>query len=90
MNFNLEKIEDIYGKEIFNCFKDNQDEVINNIKYFYNLGFNDIEDIFERVPLLFVEPYEDFKIKIDELIMKLGTNYVEIIENDLSLLEELI
>lgn len=90
MNFNLEKIEEIYGKEIFNCFEDNHDDVVNNIKYFYNLGFTDIEDIFERVSLLFIEPCVDFKRKIDSLIRKLGINYVEKIENDLSLLEELI
>lgn len=90
MNFDLDKIEDIYGKEIFNCFKENKDNVIKNIKYFYDLGFTDIEDIFERETILFIESHIVFKRRIDNLISKLGINYVDEIESNLNLLEELI
>lgn len=88
MDINFNKIKEIYGNEILNIIKENQENVIENLKYLYKLGFIDIEDIFEREVLLFIDT--DFKTKIDSLIFKLGLNYVEIIENDLSLLEEIL
>ena len=86
MNINFNKIREIYGNELLSIIKENQENVINNLKYLYRLGFTDIEDIFEREVLLFID--NDFKSKIDNLILKLGPDYVEKIENDLSLLEE--
>ena len=88
MNINFNKIKEIYGNEILNMIKENQEIVIKNIKYLYSLGFRDIEDIFERAVLLFIDI--DFKNKMDNLILKLGPDYVDIIENDLSLLEEIL
>ena len=88
MNINFNKIKEIYGNEILNMIKENQEIVIKNIKYLYSLGFRDIEDIFEREVLLFIDI--DFKNKMDNLILKLGPDYVDIIENDLSLLEEIL
>lgn len=88
MNINFNKIKEIYGNEILNKIKENQETVIKNIKNLYSLGFRDIEDIFEREVLLFIDT--DFKTKMDNLIFKLGPNYVDIIENDLSLLEEIL
>ena len=55
----------------------------------YMLEFNDVEDIFEREILLFLYDHDTFKDKLNKLIYKLGLNYVEKIENDLSLLESL-
>ena len=88
MNIDFNKITEIYGSEVINMIKENQDIVIKNLKYMYKLGFKDMEDIFEREVLLFLD--DDFKNKIDYLIIKLGPNYVEKIENDLGLLEEII
>ena len=65
------------------------DEVIKNVNYMYMLEFNDVEDIFEREILLFLYDHDTFKDKLNKLIYKLGLNYVEKIENDLSLLESL-
>lgn len=90
MNINLDKIEEIYGLDILNLVKENIEDVNKNIKYLYYLNFNDIEDIFERyTPILICGPIE-FKNKIDKLISKLGNDYVDIIENDLGILEELL
>lgn len=90
MNINFDKIEEIYGTEILNLVKENIDSVTKNINYFMFLGFNDIEDIFERYTEIFIEFPQQFKNKIDELIKKIGIYYVDKIENDLSLLEELL
>ena len=88
MNINFNKIKEIYGNEILNIIKENQENVINNLKYLHRLEFTDIEDIFEREVLLFIDI--DFKNKMDNLILKLGPDYVKKIENDLSLLEEIL
>ena len=90
MDFDFSKIEEIYGKETVTNIKDNIEEVTSNINYLIYLGFNDTEDLFERDTLLFLYDNETFKNKINQLIKKLGPNYVNIIEDDISQLEELL
>lgn len=90
MNIDFDRIEKIYGSSIINSIYLLKDDVIDNIKYFISLGFEDTEDIFERQVLIFICPKEEFKMKIDNLIKKLGNNYIEEIENDISLLDELL
>lgn len=90
MNIDLNKIESIYGLELLDLIKENIDDVKMNINYLIYLNFNDIEDIFERYVLIFICDFDEFKSKIDKLINKLGNNYVDIIENDLGILEELL
>lgn len=89
INIDFDKINKIYGIETLNNIKENINEVNKNISYMYKLGFTDIEDIFERETLLFICDNKEFKNKIDKLIRRLGATYVNDIENDLSLLEEL-
>lgn len=90
MNINFDKIENIYGKDIINNIVMLKEDVINNFKYFVSLSFNDPEDIFERQVPIFVCSNDEFKKKINKLISKLGNNYIEEIENDISLLDELL
>lgn len=85
----FDKIGEIYGNEVLNEIQNNIDEVMKNINYMYTLGFDDVEDIFERETLLFLYDSSTFKEKLDKLIFKLGVTYVDDIENDLSLLEGL-
>lgn len=85
----FDKISEIYGGEVLREMQENMDEVIKNVNYMYMLEFNDVEDIFEREILLFLYDHDTFKDKLNKLIYKLGLNYVEKIENDLSLLESL-
>ena len=90
MNIDFDRIEKIYGSSIINSIYLLKDDVIDNIKYFISLGFEDTEDIFERQVLIFICPKEEFRVKINNLIKKLGNNYIEVIENDISLLDELL
>ena len=90
MTIDLKKIETIYGEEIIKDITNNKDEIQKNINYLYNLNFYDVEDIFERITPLFIDDNKTFKNKIDNLINKIGNNYVEEIENNLELLEDLI
>ena len=90
MKFDLDKIITIYGEEYIELIKDNIDDVKANLKYFIEIGFNDIEDIFERYTPIFICDNTNFKNKVKTLVRRLGFNYVELIENDLGLLEELL
>ena len=89
-NVDLDKISKIYGEEVVEALYKEKDEVNKNIDYMYMLGFSDIEDIFERETLLFLYDNKTFKRKLDNLIKHLGITFVDDIENDLSLLEELL
>ena len=88
MNIDFDRIEKIYGSSIINSIALLKDDVIDNIKYFISLGFEDTEDIFERQVLIFICPKEEFRV--NNLIKQLGNNYIEEIENDISLLDELL
>lgn len=87
---NFDRIEQIYGVEMLKNIKENKEEVGKNIDYMIKLNFKDIQDIFERITPIFITKNDLFKNKINTLIRKLGISYVEIIENNLEILEELI
>ena len=90
MNINISKIKEIYGEEMLNNIRNNIEGVNKNISYLVYLKFTDVEDIVERVTPLFINDFDSFKFKIDSLIKKIGLNYVEQIEEDISLLEDLL
>ena len=90
MKVNLNNIRDTYGDSVVLLIRDNIDDVMKNIDYLNKLGFTDAEDIFEKFAILFLDIPTEFKNKIDNLIKELGYDYVDIIENDLSILEQLL
>ena len=90
MNIDLEKINEIYGIEMIKLIKNNLNNVNKNLNYFNTIGFDDYFDYFEKLPMLFIIDFSEFKIKIDTLINKLGHDYVDIIENDIGILEDII
>ena len=90
MEINFNKIEHIYGRSVIDSIYDMKEEVMKNVEYFYMLGFNDTEDIFERQVLAFICEHDEFKNKMNKLINKLGANYVGMVEEDISLLDELL
>lgn len=90
MDIDFIKIKEIYGEDIIFQTKENYEDVIENIKYLITLGFNDVEDIFEREVFLFLYDPKTFKEKITKLINDIGNNYVELIENNIELLEVLL
>ena len=89
MVINYDNLKEIYGEEIIETLNDNMDIVEKNIKTMKKLGFEDVEGIFERNVATFLYFSKSFKEKLDNLIEKLGTDYVNIIENDVSYLENL-
>ena len=90
MYFDFEKIRDIHGEDIIECINDNYEDVAANLKFFVELGFKDDIDIFEAYPQVFIADEDSFKNKMNNFIEKLGFDYIDKIENDISLLEELL
>ena len=72
------------------CQNENIDIIEKNIRFLNDLKFEDAEGIFEMYPDLFMNFPKKFEEKILKLKDQLGENYVEIIENDTSVLENII
>ena len=90
MKIDFEKIEEIYGSSIIEEIQNSSKDILENIKYLKELNINDIEDIFERYPLIFICDKNEFKNKVDKLISKIAINYVDMLDNDMELWEELM
>ena len=90
MDIDFNKIEKIYGKSVIESISVLRDDVIKNIEYFMLLGFDDAIDILERQVLIFICPNEEFISKVNTLIKRIGINYIDEIESDISLLDELL
>ena len=90
MNIDFKKIKEIYGDSALEEIKNNLNDILDNIKYLTQLKINDIKDIFERYPLIFTCCKEDFKNKVDKLILKVGINYIDALDNNMELWEELM
>lgn len=88
-NININDLEEICGEDYVNTIMKNADLIEKNVKTMKDLKFTDIEGIFERCPDIFLYFPNDFKTKIKALIEKLGDNYVEKIELDISNIESL-
>lgn len=87
---NLKNMKEVYGAEIYEILLDNIEMVEKNLQYLNELKFDDSIGLLERCPIVFTCFPKDFKGKIDDLIERLGEDYVEIIQNDVGLLEELL
>ena len=88
MEIDFLKIKTIYGDSMLNNIKENINDVVMNINYFKELGFDDAYDYFERITPFFIEDNKIFKNKINRIIEKVGHDYLYIIGEDISILEE--
>ena len=64
---NLENMKEIYGEEIIEVILDNKELIKENAKTLEKYKFNDIENIFERYPNLFMNFPRQFEKKIIKL-----------------------
>lgn len=90
MNIDFGKISELYGESGLEVCRDNVDYLVDNINYLRCLGFEDYEEIIERYPLAFIEESSIVKERLDNLIKRLGVEYLEILSEDMSLFEELL
>lgn len=90
MNFNIEKIMEIYGDSTADLISENVDDIVDNLMYLKKLEFDDIEDIFERYVFIFVEDPKTFRKKVNKLISRLGEGYVSVLEENMNMWEEML
>lgn len=84
MEINLEKLEEIYGKSLVKEMHDDIENLIENMKYLDKLEFDDIYDIIEINPYLFLIDNNEFIKRINNLITSLGIEYLQILAEDTS------
>lgn len=90
LNIDINKMKEVFGDEIEDIINENIDIVEKNIKFLKELKFEDAEWMLEMYPELFMNFPKKFEEKILKLKEELGDNYIEIIENDMSILEKII
>lgn len=90
MNIDFSKVREIYGKEALVICNEHIDDLVKNINYLIELGFDNYEEIIERFSLAFVDEHEMVKKRINNLILRLGVNYIEILNENMGLWEELL
>lgn len=84
----IDDIVDTYGSSIKKDIVDNKEIVMDNYNYLKSLNVISLDEIFTRYIIMFLD--EDFKKKINDLILKLGEDYIEKIEEDLSIFDRMI
>lgn len=89
LEIDLENMKEVFGEEILESISFNMDSIKENIELLKKLKFDDIGGLFERCPDIFMDFPSNFESKINNLIKELGSEYVEIIENDISYIENL-
>ena len=82
-------------KNIINSFdselvkKINVDNLSKIYKYLLNNGIYFAKDLVVDYLDMFINDYEDFRVRFEKLKNSLGSNYIEVLENDSTLWESL-
>lgn len=84
----LENIIDTYGEDIKEDILENKDVVLENYNFLQELNIISVDEIFQRYITIFLD--EDFKNKVNKLISNLGEDYVEKIEENISIFDSLL
>ena len=85
MKMNLDKIKEIYGSSSLYEINENIEEVVHNMNYLITKKFRDVYELLEINPYIFLLPTDIFEEKVDNLIEELGVEYIEKIEEDMSI-----
>ena len=84
----LENIIDTYGEDIKEGILENKDIVLENYNFLQELNIISVDEIFQRYITIFLD--EDFKNKVNKLISNLGEDYIEKIEENISIFDSLL
>lgn len=85
MNLDIERVSEIYGESIIKEISTNIETLTNNIKYLENRHIDNADEVFDLYPYAFLQDEDTFKEKIDKLILTLGIEYVEKLQEDMTL-----
>ncbi len=83
----IKNIIDTFDSELVK--KIDVDNLSKIYKYLINNGIYFAKDLVVDYLDMFINDYEDFKTKFEELKNSLGSNYIEVLENDSTLWESL-
>lgn len=84
----LENIIDTYGEDIKEDILENKDIVLENYNFLQELNIISLDEMFQRYITIFLD--EDFKNKMNKLIFNLGEDYIEKIEENISIFDSLL
>ena len=84
----LENIIGTYGEDIKEDILENKDIVLENYNFLQELNIISVDEIFQRYITIFLD--ENFKNKVNKLISNLGEDYVEKIEENISIFDSLL
>ena len=91
LEIDLGYVEEIYGEDMLQSMADMAEEVLENIDYLVELGFDEgVSDICNRFAPILLEDNGYFREKVDRLIADLGHDAVEKLLEDMSPWEELL
>lgn len=89
MEFDLEKIKELYGENAIYDIKNHIEDITSNMYFLVSIGFTDVFNILELNPYMFLYTPAIFKEKVNKLLDKIGFDYLEKLNNDISLWGEL-
>ncbi len=89
MEFDIEKITEIYGKGILKELEEQKEEWIENVEYLKEKHAPRIQELMERYPYTFLMDPILFQRKVESLLNTLGINAWEQIEEEMDLWEAL-
>ena len=92
MDINYETISEIYGTDILSNLHTEYDvtNFVNNIRYLQEKNIECIDEIVSSYFPLFIYENTLFKKNVDNLLNRLGKDYIDIIAEDMDVLAELL
>lgn len=85
MELDIAKLANIYGTSIIHDINDEIENLVPNIRYMKSIGFTNVEDIIELYPFLFIKDNVEFTEKVEQLINKVGSDYIEVLNTNTEL-----
>ncbi len=92
MDINYETISEIYGTDILSNLHTEYDvtNFVKNIRYLQEKNIECIDEIVSSYFPLFIYENTLFKKNVDNLLNRLGKDYIDIIAEDMDVLAELL
>ena len=88
MDIDFSLIKEVYGEDILLSCSENIEDLVSNISYLVKLGFFEVNEIVERYPIVFLCDKDEFKERVDKLILDVGN--IEEFSYNMSLWEALL
>lgn len=90
MKIDYDKILEIYGSDVLEFARNNTDILNANLKTMNTFQIYDITELMESYFPSFLQEENSFFEKLTKLIEKLGGNYINKLDDDMSLWEEML